>query len=749
MLRSPRKIAPVLVSSLLALALIPMTATSSQAVTIGAFKYSIAGKTATVLGCNSTCPSSLEIPATVPGTSITVTSIGRYAFVDFMTPSVFSSISLPASVTSIQEAAFHGVTVEEELILPTKLNRIERLAFSSSSIYKITFNKGITFIGDSAFDGSVITIKPSLQVNAGEIGSQAFEGVSFDKVTLGENVSSIGSNAFAKGVDTESSEITALTVNGGDIGMQAFAETKIGDIVLGAKIGNIGPRSFAGPSSGNIDRGKLSIASGIIEEGAFRNSRFAGVNIGKAVLVVGSNAFGNNSGPLPALGNVSIDARIISPYALANSTMSSLSLGSNVASIGMGAFGGNDGPYTLGVVSINGGAFSEGSFRKIVATKTTISSNVKKIAVAAFNASDLGQLSVNAQQIGESAFFESEATALTLGSNVKHIGLFAFFKFQITGPNKVVTMNPETIGSYAFSQSNITGLTLGSKVRVIETSAFSGAGSLETVVVNSGQIGNNSFGGTGIKSLVIGPGVTSIGDEAFYLTNLDSLDIANGLTVIGESAFSQLNGELTTIRIPNSVVTIGEDAFNGAGLSSVLVGSGLKYLEEGAFSQNDDLTNISFYGPPPVGDEAIPIQAINLRHTASNLAVWTSKFAANQNWSPSITRISGLAQPSLTFSVLPPTLSKTKLTINTNYSIGSTGKVQVTVTKSGSKAVLCTKTVSSRNTSVATGVITCDLSKKVRDELKKKALTLSVTTTYTPDLGAQVTSTKSSTFRKQ
>lgn len=728
----------------------PLVPATSHAVTVGNFEYRIAGKTATVLGCNSSCPSSLEIPATVPGTNITVTSIGRFAFFDFNNPFVFSSISLPASVTSIQEAAFYGVTVGEELILPAKLNRIERLAFSSSSIYKVTFNKGITFIGDGAFEDSVITIKPSLQVNAGEIGRQAFEGVSFDKVTLGENVISIGSNAFAKGDIAESAEINALTVNGGDIGMQAFAETKIGDIVLGAKIGNIGARSFAGPSSGNIERGKLSIASGIIEEGAFRNSRFAGVNIGKAVLVVGTNAFGNNSGPLPALGNVSIDARIISPYALTNSTMSSLSLGSNVASIGMGAFGGNDGPYTLGVVSINGGAFSEGSFRKIVATKTTISSNVKKIADVAFNASELGQLSVNAQQIGESAFFESEATALTLGSNVKHIGRTAFFGFQITGPNKVVTMNPETIGSGAFFGSNITGLTLGSKVRVIETSAFTDALFLETVVVNSGQIGFNSFGGSGIKSLVIGPGVTSIGDEAFRGTNLDSLDIANGLTVIGEGAFSALNGELTNIRIPNSVVTIGEGAFNRAGLSSVSVGAGLKYLEQGAFGQNDDLTDISFYGPPPTGSSAFPLQPIDIRHPVSLNSVWLSAFQANQDWGQNgITRTPRLAQPTLTFSVLPPTLSKTKLTINTNYSIGSTGKVQVTVTKSGSKAVLCTKTVSSRNTVGATGVITCDLSKKVRDELKKKALTLSVTTTYTPDLGAQITSTKSSTFRKQ
>jgi hypothetical protein len=249
---------------------------------------------------------------------------------------------------------------------------------------------------------------------------------------------------------------------------------------------------------------------------------------------------------------------------------------------------------------------------------------------------------------------------------------------------------------------------------------------------------------------VIGSGVTSVDRFAFASTSLDSLDIANGLTTIDESAFSGIGGSLTTIRIPNSVVTIGESAFNSAGLESVILGSGLRYLEEGAFSQNSDLTEMSFYGPPPTGASTLPLQAMNIRHTASNLHAWTATFTANPDWNvPPITRISGLVQPTFTSATATATPSAKKIAIRAGYSMGSTGKVKLTVTQSGSKTVLCTTTVQTRNPSGVSGFATCDLSKKIRDGLKKKELKLNVTVTYSPDLGDTKSISKTLTLRKQ
>jgi hypothetical protein len=751
MLRSLRKIVPILVSSVLAFALIPMTATSSQAVTVGSFKYSIAGKTATVLGCTSTCPSSLSIPATVPGMSnVAVTAIGVEAFFDDSEPLVFTTVSLPSSLTSIKEAAFRGVTINDTLILPEKLTRVERFAFGSTSIYKIDFNKNISFVGDSAFLSANITMKPSLQMQSGEIRQRAFEGISFDKVTLGANFKSIGIGAFAKKENGESPEITSLTINGGDIGTGAFAETIIGDISLGANIGTIGINSFAGPSSGVILRGKLSVASGIIDEGAFRNSRFAGVTIGKSVVSVGNNAFGSSSEPYPSLGQVSVDARTIQQGAFFGATMSSLTIGTNVAFVASRAFGGFPGSFALGNLAIKGGSFSESAFLGVDATKTTIDASVKRVGSFAFSTSNFGELFVNSSDIGESAFFRSEATSLKFGTNLKSIGEEAFYNFQLTSPNKSISLNPEQIAKNAFSESNITGVTLGSKVRLIETAAFSNTEDLVNVVVDSGQIESAAFIFSGVESLVIGSGVTRIGDFAFFGNDISSLDIANGVTEIGRYAFSGL-GELQSIKIPNSISYIGGFAFsNSTSLRNVSFGTGLKHLEDSAFTQNADLTDVSFYGPPPMDSSALPPQEMNLRHTTAHNTAWTAAFRDNPVWSPQLfTRISGLNQPTpLTYTSATndkPTASK--ITVKANYSMNATGTVEIKVTQSGSKTVLCSAKVQTR---LLSGVAKCDLSKKIRDGLKKKALTLNVALTYSPDLGdVQKPVSKSLTLRKQ
>jgi hypothetical protein len=750
MRRLSRKIVPVFVSSLLTFALIPMTASSSQAVTVDGFKYSIAGKTATVIGCSGTCPESISIPSVVPQTNIAVTSIGERAFASFPQPYIFTAVTLPASITSIQEQAFREVTISSSLLLPAKLTRIEDGAFQDSTLSSITFNDALTYIGDQAFSGANISADSTLVMQTGEIGTAAFQNVSFRKVALGSDFSSVGSSAFAKSFgSTTTPKINELSIGGGDIKYSAFQETETDKVTLGNKIGIIYSDAFAGTNSGNgTFRGELTVNSGVIGEGAFGYSRFTSVNIGKLVLSVGSGAFGANSQPYPSLGSVTVDARVINQGAFSGASMASLTLGTNVAFIGSGSFGGNSGPFGLGVVAINGGTFSQNAFTEVKADKTTIAATVNKVGESAFDSSDLGSLSINSAQIDRYAFYHSNARSLTIGSNVKSIGESAFQGFQISdGGDKAITLNPEVIGSNSFYQSNFTSITLGSKVRLIGNSAFAELSDLERVVVNSGQINSYSFRGSGIKTLVIGSGVTRIGQAAFLDTNLDTLDIANGVTNIEDSAFSGIGGNLTEVRIPNSVVTIGEGAFNSAGLMSVFLGSGVRYLEDYPFSQNPELTDISFYGAPPVGNSAFSNQPINLHHTASNLSAWTSKFTANPDWSNMVTRVSGLPQPTFTYTSTSsdkPTASK--ITVKANYTMSATGTVEIKVTQSGSKTILCSAKVQTR---LLSGVAKCDLSKKVRDGLKKKALTLNVALTYSPDLGDNKTLNKSLVLKKQ
>jgi hypothetical protein len=68
---------------------------------------------------------------------------------------------------------------------------------------------------------------------------------------------------------------------------------------------------------------------------------------------------------------------------------------------------------------------------------------------------------------------------------------------------------------------------------------------------------------TGIKTVSIGSGVTSIGNSAFEAcSGLTAVSIPSSVTSIGDYAFSGCSG-LTAVTIPSSVTNIGDRAFYG------------------------------------------------------------------------------------------------------------------------------------------------------------------------------------------
>ena len=80
------------------------------------------------------------------------------------------------------------------------------------------------------------------------------------------------------------------------------------------------------------------------------------------------------------------------------------------------------------------------------------------------------------------------------------------------------------------------------------------------------------FGCSGLTSLTIPSGVTSMGIAAFRgCSGLPSLTIPSGVTSIGNYAFYGCRG-LTSMTIPSGVTVIGEGAFRGcSGLTSIYV----------------------------------------------------------------------------------------------------------------------------------------------------------------------------------
>ena len=166
----------------------------------------------------------------------------------------------------------------------------------------------------------------------------------------------------------------------------------------------------------------------------------------------------------------------------------------------------------------------------------------------------------------------------------------------------------DKLGDWAFyGCSGLTSLTIPSGVTSIGDKAFRGCSKLTSLTIPSGvtSIGDWAFSGcSGLTSLPIPSSVTSIGNYAFYgCSGLTSLTLPSGVTSIGNYAFYGCRG-LTSMTIPSGVTSIGNDAFYGcSGLTSIYVyPENLPELESGIFS-GCNAQNCTVYVPKGTYDD--------------------------------------------------------------------------------------------------------------------------------------------------
>ena len=166
------------------------------------------------------------------------------------------------------------------------------------------------------------------------------------------------------------------------------------------------------------------------------------------------------------------------------------------------------------------------------------------------------------------------------------------------------------LGSRAFYNcTGLTSLSLPSGITSIGSKAFSGCSGLTSLSLPSGltSIGYNAFSGcSGLTSLSLPSGLTSIGYNAFSgCSGLTSLSLPSGLTSIDFNAFSGCSG-LTSLSLPSGLTSIDFNAFSGcSGLTSLSLPSGLTSIGVGAFSGCSGLTSLSLpSGLTSIGDVA-------------------------------------------------------------------------------------------------------------------------------------------------
>ena len=140
----------------------------ARALSAGGFEYTVTGGVATVTGCTGACPTTLVIPATLDGYS--VTSIGDYAF----DSNALTSVTIPNSVTSIGTGAFYNNALTS-VTIGSSVTSIGNYAFYSNALTSVTIPNSVTSIGDDAFENNLLTSVTFLG-NAPTEGDEVFDG---------------------------------------------------------------------------------------------------------------------------------------------------------------------------------------------------------------------------------------------------------------------------------------------------------------------------------------------------------------------------------------------------------------------------------------------------------------------------------------------------------------------------------------------------------------------------------------------
>ena len=344
------------------------------------------------------------------------------------------------------------------------------------------------------------------------------------------------------------------------------------------------------------------------------------------VVAIGNNAFKGCTG----LMSVTIPNTVttIGSYAFQNCTSLqtvTFEEGSQLTTVDTYAF---DGCTALGEIEIPNSVTTLGnySFRNCSSLTEVTFGNGSQSAMRSY-----ARRSVNAQSqletIGNYVF--SGCTALEsiiIPNGVTSIGTFAFGSCtsitEITIPDSVTSIgtgvfyncsNLESITlpfvgdsiktssdkyqyplGYIFGTSTPTDTSLfaatvqtyyGSSIGTTQNTTYYIPTSLKSVTITGGNILRGAFYNcSGLTSVTISEGITSIGQFAFYkCSSLTNVNIPTSVTIINSSAFSSCSS-LQNIQIPYGVQTIGTSAFqNCTALTSITVSGSVTEIGANAF----------------------------------------------------------------------------------------------------------------------------------------------------------------------
>ena len=483
----------------------------------------------TVTDVEAGSETSIEIPETIDGGKVKI--IGAKAFEDCDT---FTSITLPQSLTSIEDRAFDYCTALQNINIPQNVTNIGVSAFlHCESLTSITIPSGVTSIKTSAFASCTSLRSIDLPDHLVSIGISAFGNcTSLENIVIPAEVTSVGQFAFSGCISLESITLPPSVTSIGDNAFQAC--TSLESITLPPSVTSIGRNAF---------KDCTSLKAVFAKEGLPLESASIPSDAVKIYYQVED------------LGYVSI----LKAHAGTQAGIECIEI-----------------PKTIGGLDVR--TIKEEAFRDC--------GNIKKII-----------LPDSIREIQNSAFsYCTSLESINIPVGITSIGDYAFEDCTAL-KSVVIPQSVTNIGYAAFSRCDkLVSIDIPMGVSMISNHTFENCTSLTAINIPTSvrQIGDESFMGcTALESIDIPEGVTSVGQRAFmHCTALESAALPDSLTEIKAGAFQDCTA-LKSINIPKGVTSIEASAFSYCqALADVTLPEGIQGIDMCAFDSCPSLETI-------------------------------------------------------------------------------------------------------------------------------------------------------------
>ena len=495
------------------------------------FSYEVSRKEAVVTGTKLS-DNQLDIPATLGG--FPVTKIGYGAF----RKSKFSAVSIPETVTEIEDRTFYDCKQLKEIRLPRNLQNLGGYTFSGcTKLSAVSFGQRLTSLEEGTFKNCISLKKISLPASVQRIEESVFLNCyKLTSIKLSKKLRYIDNFAFYRNYALKSITIPSKVTSVGE--MAFYACSDLTSVRFANAKTKLGEGIFRRCTS--LKKAVLPKKINSVPESAFEDcSKLSRVTLPGTVSIIKKRAFANCD-------------------SLKNFTL-------------------NDRAYAIGDQS-----FSGSGLRKI-----KMNSNMQFIGNGAFQGTNLRNITLKSKvtYIGNRVFANCEKLkSINIPSSVKGINPGAF--------NNCVSLQKINVAAGNANYCSVDGVLYDkSKTKLIQyplhktNSSFRTPGSLK--YIRSNAFSENPY----LRSVTIS--ADSIGKYAFSdMKNLRSVTILSGTKKIESGVFSE-NKNLTRIEVPDSVTSIGSHAFANTKIQTAHIPSSLVSLSGNAFEECNRLTSFT------------------------------------------------------------------------------------------------------------------------------------------------------------